>query len=102
MAAEPKAPSGTSLGELLKQRGVAVGDAPPQVTPSSQKEPPLDFGGATKIVLRRERKGHGGKTVTVVEGFRLPPSALEKIARELKRALGCGATLDGARIIVQG
>jgi translation initiation factor 1 len=53
-------------------------------------------------VLRRERKGHGGKTVTVVEGFRLPPSALEKIARELKRALGCGATIDAGRIVVQG
>ena len=79
MAGDRKPPSGTSLGDLLRQRGVTAGHgAPPApASPAPAKEPALDFGGATKIVLRRERKGHGGKTVTVIEGLRLPPSALE-------------------------
>jgi translation initiation factor 1 len=62
----------------------------------------IDLGGAAKIVLRREKKGRGGKVTTVVEGIKRPPSALERIARDLKRALGCGATVEGDTIVVQG
>ena len=91
-------PRGT-LGDLLRARGVAVRDEPP---PPAASPEALDFGGAPKIVLRREKKGRGGKTATVVEGLRLPPSALERIARDLKRALGCGATIEGDTIVVQG
>jgi translation initiation factor 1 len=92
-----------TLGDLLRQQGVTVGSKPD----SPAAEPPptvdvVDFGGAAKIVLRREKKGRGGKTATVVEGIKLPPSGLERIARDLKRALGCGATVEGATIVVQG
>jgi translation initiation factor 1 len=91
--------AGGTLGDLLRARGVAVRDAPekPAAAPDA-----LDLGGAPKLVLRREKKGRGGKTATVIEGLRLPPSALERIARELKRALGCGASTEGATIVVQG
>ena len=98
-------PDGSAtLGDLLRKQGVPVGEAPPAppVEAKATAVPPLDFGGATKIVLRRERKGRGGKTATMIEGLRLPPSGLEKIARELRRALGCGATVDGSTIVVQG
>jgi len=92
---------GTTLGDLLRQRGVSVGEgaAPEPVRPGPDA---LDFGGAAKIVLRREKKGRGGKTATAVEGLRLPPSALERIARDLKRALGCGASVEDGTIVVQG
>jgi len=53
-------------------------------------------------VLRREKNGRGGKTVTVVEGVKLSPSALESVARTLRHALGCGASVAGATIVVQG
>jgi translation initiation factor 1 len=55
-----------------------------------------------KVVVRRERKGRGGKTVTVVEGLGLEDEVLEAYARELKRALGCGALVEGAVIVLQG
>ena len=87
-----------SLGDLLRQSGVPVNEPPPP----KPADDAIDFGGASKIVLRRERKGRGGKTATVVEGIKRPPSALERIARELRRGLGCGATIDGDRIVVQG
>ncbi len=104
MTRKPAPPTGSgTLGDLLRRRGVPVGDAPPPApTPAGVGPAALDLGGATKIVLRREKKGRGGKTATVIEGLPLPPSALERIARELKRALGCGATTDRRVIVVQG
>jgi translation initiation factor 1 len=55
-----------------------------------------------RVVVRRERKGRGGKTVTVVEGLSLEGEVLEAFARELKRALGCGAVVEGVVIVLQG
>jgi len=102
----PGSESTTTLGDLLRQKGVAVGSGePPASAPDPAPAPSterLDIGGARKIVLRRERKGRGGKTVTVVEGAKLPPSGLGALARELRRALGCGASVEGATIVVQG
>ena len=102
----PGSDSTTTLADLLRRQGVAVGSgelpaSASDPTPSTATER-LDVGGARKIVLRRERKGRGGKTVTVVEGVKLPPSGLEGLARALRRALGCGASVEGATIVVQG
>jgi translation initiation factor 1 len=96
--------SGGKLGDLLRQQGVAVRETPEPSAPApavSETEK-IDFGGATKIVVRREKKGRGGKTATVVEGIKRPPSALERIARDLRKALGCGASVEGDTIVVQG
>jgi translation initiation factor 1 len=91
----------SKLGDLLGAAGVKVNE--PAKTPSPPAgQPATDFGGATKLVIRRERKGRGGKTATVVEGIRVSPSALEKIARELRRALGCGASVEDGRLVLQG
>jgi translation initiation factor 1 len=100
----PSSGPGATLGDLLRKEGVPVMDPspPPARTPAAPAVEPLDFGGATKLVLRREKKGRGGKTATVIEGLKLPPSALERLARDVKRALGCGATIDGNTIVVQG
>jgi translation initiation factor 1 len=92
------------LGDLLKGAGVNVSDAPktPPPPPSGAATAAIDFGGAKKLVVRRERKGRGGKTATVVEGIRVSPSALDRIARELRRALGCGAGVEDGCVVVQG
>ena len=55
-----------------------------------------------KLVLSRERKGHGGKTMTRIAGLVLPEAALEDVAQRLKRALGCGALVEDGVIWVQG
>ena len=98
----PPAGSGGTLGDLLRREGVTVGAPPPPVAPTAPVAETLDLGGAQKVVVRRERKGRGGKTATVIEGIKLPPSGLERIARDVRRALGCGASVDGATIVVQG
>ena len=47
--------------------------------------------------LRMEKKGRGGKTVTVVDGLPRNSAFLKELSQELKRACGTGgAVLDGA------
>ena len=55
-----------------------------------------------RAVVRMERKGRGGKEVTVVEKLGLPEKELEAWCRELKQALGCGGAVDGDAIVLQG
>jgi translation initiation factor 1 len=103
----PPASLGT-LGDLLARQGVRGG--PPEPPPPRPAPAPVpardpdgpDLGRGGKIVVRRERKGHGGKTATIVAGIDLPAHDLERLARALCRALGCGASVDGDRLVVQG
>src|SRR5690349_5536850 len=58
----------------------------------------------TRIVakLRLEKKGRGGKAVTVVDGLPNNAAFLKDLSQELKRACGTGgAVLDGG-VEVQG
>jgi translation initiation factor 1 len=52
------------------------------------------------VRLHRDRKGRGGKTVTVITG--LPPGQLDALARELKRLCGTGGTVRGDTVEIQG
>lgn len=62
-----------------------------------------DLSGLGRVRLRRERKGRGGKTVTLVEGLEsLGDEAREALAVELRRGLGCGSTVEGETIVLQG
>ena len=94
-----------TLGDLLASRGLhgAPASPPPSATSApSGPRPGPDLARCGKITLSRERKGHGGKTATVVTGLELPARELESVARALRRALGCGVTADGDRVLVQG
>jgi translation initiation factor 1 len=64
-------------------------------TPARPKPP-------ARAVVRMERKGRGGKEVTVVDKLGLRPAELETWCRELKHALGCGGAVDGELIVLQG
>ncbi len=59
---------------------------------------------ATDGIVRvsRETKGRGGKAVTLVKGLDLEPSALLKLAQQLKAACGSGGTVKDGVIEVQG
>jgi translation initiation factor 1 len=50
--------------------------------------------------LRMEKKGRGGKTVTIVHGLPANDEFLRALCGELKRACGCGgaATADGIEL----
>lgn len=52
--------------------------------------------------MLREKKGRGGKTVTVVRNLALEPLALATLARDLKTACGSGGTLRDGIVEIQG
>lgn len=57
-----------------------------------------------RVVLRRETAHRGGKTVIVVDDFatHLPASVIEKVAKKVRAACGCGGTVKGRTIEIQG
>ena len=60
--------------------------------------------GPAKAVVRMERVGRGGKEVTVIEQLEMSLSLKEreKWLKALKGALGCGGTLEGDNLVLQG
>ncbi len=52
--------------------------------------------------IERQKKGRGGKTVTVVSGLELSPQDLAGLARRLKERCACGGTVKDVRIEIQG
>ena len=53
-------------------------------------------------VLRLEKKGRGGKTVTVVAGLPQNAAFVAGLASELKRACGTGGTAADGAVEIQG
>jgi translation initiation factor 1 len=80
-----KLPPGPSAGAA--PAGGGSGSAPP---------------GPARAVVRMERKGRRGKEVTVVEQLGLPAAQLDAWLKALKAALGCGGTLEGQALVLQG
>jgi translation initiation factor 1 len=54
------------------------------------------------VRVRRESKGRGGKTVTVIAGVPLADDAVRALAGELKRRCGTGGTVKEGVIEIQG
>jgi translation initiation factor 1 len=52
--------------------------------------------------LRLEKKGRGGKAVSVVDGLPNNAAFLQDLCAELKRACGTGGTVEEGRIELQG
>ena len=106
----PSGKSGVTLGALFQRAGLAPANPEPVAAP---KPPVADTGtpprapatstslsDVARVVVRRERKGHGGHTATVLEG--LSGLDLDALAKQLKRALGCGASVTEAAVVLQG
>ena len=79
-------------------------------SPSESKTPPPPATPAPKsrgrLILRRETKDRGGKTVVVVYNFNEVPGSnkhtIADLARELRKKLGCGGASDSHEIVLQG
>ena len=52
--------------------------------------------------VRRETKGRGGKTVTVISGLSLDEAGIKALAGELKKRCGTGGTIKDWTIEIQG
>lgn len=52
--------------------------------------------------ILRERKGRGGKTVTIIRDLQLTPEDLKALSAKLKTACGTGGTVKEGAIEIQG
>lgn len=55
-----------------------------------------------RVHLRMERKGRGGKTVTIISGFVGSERALNELASRLKQRCGVGGAVKDGEIVIQG
>jgi translation initiation factor 1 len=81
----------------LSIEGLPEGPAEPIQRPL----PPSKLG---RVVLRREKSERGGKTVVVVSDFATHISEMEiaEFARKARQSCGCGGTVRGREIELQG
>lgn len=82
---------------------IASGDLPEGPADEPQKdrsdEKPIQTE-ALNIVF--ERKGRGGKSATIIEGFTLTDDEVAEIAAKLRKSLGTGGSSRGGEILLQG
>lgn len=90
----PQQPLQSPFSELS---GEGLPEGPASPSPSLAKR-------RARIVLRREKSQRGGKTVIVVSQLptHLSPPEIENISRNARRALGCGGSVQGREIELQG
>ena len=93
-APEGAAPFHNPFGGLAERLGMKPALAAPAPAPAPAAP--------ARAVVRLERKGRGGKEVTVVEKLDLPPDALAVWLKDLKQALGCGGAVEGGALALQG
>jgi len=53
-------------------------------------------------IVRLDRKGRGGKSVTVIEGLQISGEDSEKLLKQLKAKLGTGGTVKNGSLEIQG
>lgn len=75
---------------------------PTAQSPTSKRKEPNRNRGRVDVV--RQTAGRGGKTVTVISGFKgIAPGELQELARAIQRSAGVGGTLKpGSVIEIQG
>ncbi len=75
---------------------------PRKEKPADRKLP--DSAGQVKsgTIVRLERKGRGGKSVTVIEGLRVSVKDRERLLKQIKTKLGTGGTVKNGSLEIQG
>ena len=58
--------------------------------------------GKSRMVVRLDRKGRGGKSVTIIEGLQLSVEDSEKLLKQIKAKLGTGGTVKNGALEIQG
>ena len=98
------APAAGPFNAALAGLAARMGDVPSGPAPGAPVAPAKPAGKPppARAVVRMERAGRGGRTVTVVEKLELRPAELETWLGDLKRALGCGGVVEGAALVLQG
>jgi translation initiation factor 1 len=95
-----------ALAGMTGKGGQPAATPPPSTTPTttraSDTAKPAAGGGPARAVVRLERSGRGGKEVTVIEQLGLSTAQREAWLKQLKAALGCGGSVEGDALVLQG
>ncbi|WP_164015897.1 translation initiation factor [Pyxidicoccus trucidator] len=95
----PAAPFNNPFASLApKREALPQAPAAPVAAPAAKPEKK----GPARAVVRMERKGRGGKEVTVVEHLELPVPQREVWLKALKNSLGCGGVVEDDALMLQG
>lgn len=70
--------------------------------PSNPAAPVRSLQGSTPVRVHRERKGRGGRTVSVITGVMSPQGGKKALLKLLKQKLGTGGALKDETIEIQG
>ncbi|MBS2022906.1 MAG: translation initiation factor, partial [Deltaproteobacteria bacterium] len=97
----PAPPANNPFGALAHLRD-SLPQAPAQPQQGAPQMAAKEMKGPARAVVRKEKKGRGGKEVTVVEQLGLPAKQLEVWLKALKNALGCGGAVEGDTLVLQG
>ena len=97
------------FAELARQRGQSVPEVDRMADSDGSSRAEIEDGceaavGRRTIELRRERKGRGGKVVTLIQWLGATPSQgeVEGLAKRLAKGLGAGARASEGSVTVQG
>ena len=94
--------TGNSIGIQSPFASLSIEGLPAGPSESMQRPlPPTKLG---RVVLRREKSERGGKTVVVVSDFaiHLMEYEIAEFARKARQSCGCGGTVRGREIELQG
>jgi translation initiation factor 1 len=91
-----------ALGSLATGQPPAQ-PAPPPAQPAKNPAAAVPaLQGNTPVRVGRERKGRGGKTVSIISGVMSREAGQQALLKLLKGKLGTGGTLEDGTIIIQG
>lgn len=87
------------FGDLRQRLGLPEPSQPVEPVEPGEPVEPVE---PARAVVRYERAGRGGKEATVVEQLGLSSAELAVWLTALKASLGCGGSVEGANIMLQG
>ena len=96
-----------SFGDLLTAKGFTAGsDTTEQKALKQDPSPSLTedvVARAQRWIVRISKKGRGGREATLLSARGLPDNEdLSQLAKRIRKQMGCGASLEGPDVLVQG
>jgi translation initiation factor 1 len=87
---------------LVYDSDAPLGKPPREPKAPAARGPALNLPNDGIVRLLRDRRGRGGKSVTLITGLRASPAALAALASDLKRYCATGGTVRDDLIEIQG